>query len=92
MKKAILISLVLLAFVIVGCGKQDAGTEITGKVVAEICSDTDGGNNINEKGTVNGKLTDSCAAGLLIEYYCEDNKAANLNQRCPNKCVDGACV
>ena len=90
MKKAILIGLVLLAFIVSGCGK----TNVTGKAVAGIgqCTDTDNGNNINEKGTVNGELTDKCIAGLLIEYYCQDGKPVNQNHRCPGKCVDGACV
>jgi len=87
MKKAIIISLVLMAFVITGCGQE----EVTGKVVLEQCTDSDGGNNINEKGTTN-EFSDKCVAGLLIEYYCEDGKAVNQNHRCPDKCVDGACV
>lgn len=91
MKKAVLISLVLLAFVLAGCQSQE---DVTGNVVQEVakCTDTDNGNNINEKGTVNGELTDKCVAGLLIEYYCQGDVPVNQNHRCPDKCVDGACV
>lgn len=90
MKKAVLISLVLLAFVITGCGQKET-KDVTGKAVLEQCIDTDGGNNIEEKGSANG-LSDKCVAGLLIEYYCENNQVVNQNLRCPDKCVDGACV
>lgn len=92
MKKVILIGFVLLAFFIAGC--RCTGEGVAGKVVQEVtaCTDTDGGNNAEEKGTVNNEFTDKCVAGLLIEYYCEDNKPANQNHRCPDKCVSGACV
>ncbi len=92
MKKAILIGFVILAFVLTGCSQSQE--DVTGSVVQEVarCTDTDKGNNIKEKGTVNGELTDQCAAGILIEYYCKDGKPVNQNQRCPDKCVDGACV
>lgn len=89
MKKAILISFVLLAFVFSGCGQKEM-EDVTGEAVLG-CTDTDGGNNIEEKGTTNG-MSDECVAGILIEYYCENNQVVNQNHRCPNKCVDGACV
>jgi len=89
MKKIILVSLIILAFVLAGCGKA----KVTGKAVQETgCADSDDGNNIKEQGTVNNELSDKCVAGILIEYYCEDNKPVNQNHRCQNKCMDGACV
>ncbi len=93
MKKVILASFILSTFVLAGCSQADQ-VKITGEVVKEFtkCIDSDNGNNIEEKGTVNDELTDKCMAGLLIEYYCEDNKPVNQNHRCLNKCVDGACV
>ena len=89
MKKIILAIFIILAFVLAGCGKA----KVTGEAVQEIgCTDTDGGNNINKQGTVNNEFSDKCVGNILIEYYCEDNKPTNQNQRCQNKCVDGACV
>lgn len=99
MRNLILIGLIIALISIAGCGQE---AKITGKAVSDVavCDDTDGGDNIDVKGTVSGISSsgenfihnDECVAGLLIEYYCEDKSPKNHNQRCPNKCSDGACI
>jgi len=90
MKNTLLIGIAVLAVVLAGCNK----TEVTGDAVVDLeqCTDTDKGNDITQKGAVNGEFTDRCVAGILIEYYCEDKKPVNQNYKCQNKCVDGACA
>jgi hypothetical protein len=64
------------------------------------CSDSDGGITKETAGKVTGTLNgeeyiiyDKCIAGLLVEYFCENNKNVNQNFRCPEdtKCAGGAC-
>ncbi|MEM4598631.1 MAG: hypothetical protein QW400_02980 [Candidatus Diapherotrites archaeon] len=63
------------------------------------CSDSDGGRNVYEKGTVNenGKLsTDHCSCGgsKVVEYFCSGGMTAVSEEYCPTgyTCKDGACV
>lgn len=65
------------------------------------CSDTDGGINYEERGTVtvqsNGDITtftDQCdfSGGTLNEYYCDGNDSAVQKYSCPNVCLNGACT
>ena len=98
--RRIIFALILVLF-IVGCGSNN----ITGNVVLEgatqanSCEDTDNGVDTATKGAVSGidngaeyEKEDICLAGLLVEYYCEDNKPVNQNIRCDNECSKGACV
>ena len=93
----------LLLLLIVSC----KGNDITGEAVTDVekaltgdsCEETDNGIDTENKGYVSGlkdgktyNVVDRCIAGLLVEYYCEDNKPVNQNIRCPGKCSDGACV
>jgi len=62
------------------------------------CTDTDGGKNYYEKGTVTDrygeKYTDYCIDKKnLMEYYCnEDGTSGSESYECPYKCEDGACI
>ena len=69
------------------------------------CTDSDGGINYYEQGTVfevyqngtNKTFTDFCSVNnRVIEYYCYDNHAAATDQKCDllgdYVCEDGACV
>ena len=103
MRKLIFFGLIILSLILIGCSKGN----ITGgaafdvkQTIKQSCADSDGGKNIDVKGIItvvdeNGDdntHADSCVAGLLIEYYCEDNKPLNQNFRCSGKCLNGACV
>jgi len=64
------------------------------------CEDSDGGVERDKAGKVMGisdseeyTLYDKCIAGILLEYYCEQDKSQNQNLRCPEgtKCLGGAC-
>ncbi len=67
---------------------------------ASTCTDSDGGKEPNEKGTVTvGELTklelsDICSDSILKEYYCNSDGTHNSEFiNCPNGCKDdGACL
>ena len=70
-------------------------------IIGEECTDTDGGINYYEKGTVYAKpyeevgLTDYCqgiGGNEVTEYYCEDGTWVQEMYLCPNGCEDGACI
>lgn len=80
---------------------DDTGTEAT----QGNCTDSDGGDNVNLKGTIiyyapkNGAYekvvqTDYCADEIhVIENYCQDKQRGIEEKReCPNGCQDGACL
>jgi len=92
----LVVLLVLLAFSKIGT---------TGKAIDLSCSDTDGGDNKFEIGTMSGvdstgtsfEMTDYCASdGRLKEYRCNigqgDPGWTNIYYYCENRCVDGACI
>lgn len=68
------------------------------------CTETDGGKNYFEAGTVTGQTTgygvgeagisDKCAdSTYLLEYYCDSAEHCSQDfYACPNGCVNGACV
>jgi len=65
------------------------------------CSDTDGGKDYDDKGTVTFTLdgnsnseTDFCyETNKLSEIYCDsDNSMASISKTCDYKCLDGECV
>jgi len=98
----VVFALILVLF-IVGCGSNNitgrAAVDVDGALTADGCEDTDGGIDSEIKGTISGFVngeqygkSDDCIGGLLVEYYCEENKAANQNIRCEGKCLNGACV
>ena len=94
MKKLLIFSLMVLGLFLAGC--KDASMD-SGAAVIELdsCEDSDGGMDKNVEGTVSvdGKeFDDQCVAGLVIEYYCDNGKAANQNMRCDNECISGRCV
>lgn len=77
------------------------------KSTQEKCVDSDGGINLSEKGTAslssftNFKETDSCSYGKLLEYYCNETGAEEIEHlfyNCSEEfgsnytCEDGACV
>ena len=59
------------------------------------CTDSDGGENYYQKGTVtvnNVKLTDFCIdSKTLKEHYCVGSNARYSNYVCPYGCENGAC-
>ena len=92
----LVVLLVLLSFSKIGT---------TGKAIDLKCSDSDGGDNRFEKGTISGihstgtsfSLTDYCTSeGRLKEYRCNigqgDPGWENIYYICENECADGACI
>ena len=72
-------------------------------VLAEDCTDTDGGLNYFERGTVEGwnidhtermVNSDACNNGNLVEMYCNENDviAYEFDVECEFGCLNGACV
>jgi len=65
------------------------------EAVTPACTDSDGGKNYYQKGTVtvgNVKLTDFCInSRTLKEHYCVGSNARYLNYVCPYGCENGAC-
>jgi cysteine-rich repeat protein len=63
------------------------------------CTDSDGGNYPDVKGTVAEKtstvanaMTDTCLnATTVVEYVCSGNLAGRTTATCANGCADGAC-
>ncbi len=62
------------------------------------CSDSDGGYNLFEKGTLTwitevGTVfnTDNCVDSYLNEYYCVNNDSMSNFTKCENGCENGAC-
>jgi len=100
MDKRVLIICAFLSIMVCGCGSSS----ITGGAVldepeledvVEACTDSDNGVNINMQGKVyfeSEGYADECVGGILVEYYCEDQKVANQNIRCENECVRGKCI
>lgn len=70
-------------------------------VPEQRCVDTDSGDDIYTRGTVNAGTiisstvsTDSCADNSSVrEYYCDGNRSASRIESCPSRfsCVNGAC-
>jgi hypothetical protein len=66
--------------------------------VARTCTDSDGGDNVYEKGQLStsylrNKPTDDCIFGnLLLEQFCDGAETGNRIHTCKNTCVDGACT
>jgi hypothetical protein len=65
----------------------------------QTCFDTDGGNDIYQRGTVDirslikGKYIDKClSATRLKEYYCQDDELVIRDLECPGECMEGHCV
>lgn len=65
-----------------------------------FCTDTDGGEDIYRKGTLNvgtivasNTMIDTCEAGSLREYYCTGTTAHSSLASCPDytECRNGAC-
>ncbi len=71
------------------------------QTVQPNCTDTDGGVNYSQIGTVvspTGNFTDFCssnaAGNALVEYYCKGINVINMTVACPTNqtCTDGACI
>jgi hypothetical protein len=96
--KLLMVMLAIMAVVLLGCSKASvegigSGTDVVKKPSGSGCTDTDGGNNPNAGGQVNG-VRDTCiGSNMLIEQYCENGKPATQNYRCENVCdpVDHRC-
>jgi hypothetical protein len=70
--------------------------EATSLVVSK-CTDTDGGNVPNVKGTLTFKsksYQDVCTSGTIVgEYFCASaTQATKAEVACPNGCSNGACI
>jgi hypothetical protein len=94
----------LVGLIMLFTGKGSATGNYMGNYA---CTDTERGDiNVYEQGAVEtyarGRFTDTCAdnnnyvvsgAGpKLIEYYCRGGALFTKVQRCPNGCVNGACL
>ncbi len=98
------ILIVLGVFVVALVAVLGLNGKITGNAFAynlpQSCTDSDGGDNPSEKGTVNFKdrtsvkaksATDKChTAGLLLEHYCGREKY-HFTRTVSCRCEDGAC-
>lgn len=62
-------------------------------IAGPSCSDTDNGNNYYVQGTTvdsdDPPRTDTCVAGALTEYFCENNQTQFETFSCPNGCDAG---
>ena len=75
------------------------GVETNIKTDSVYCADTDGGKDETVRGIISGvkqngevyREMDECLGGILLEYYCEDNKVMSENIRCANQCYFGGC-
>lgn len=84
---------------VAGGQQVSAQTTVTIQDLRGSCVDSDDGITVDRAGKVSGVLDgeeytiyDECIAGLLVEYYCEDNNYGNQNIRCPEECSGGACT
>ncbi|MBU3905062.1 MAG: hypothetical protein KJ906_02865 [Nanoarchaeota archaeon] len=69
---------------------------------SSACTDTDGGNTVNVKGTATGINAttgwggyhyDICySSNTVTESYCENSLVYQTNVNCLNGCLDGACL
>ena len=94
MKKVVFVVLGLLA---VSLLVLNLDGKITGKAVSPYtCSDSDGGRNPAEQGTVKnvlGSYTDACKdARTVYENYCKGNVQRKETVPCQFSCKNGACV
>jgi len=106
--KTVVIAVVIILVAMVAVKKLGFSSEgfssITGAIFGgtygEECRDSDNGIKESKKGFVSGtdddkryfRNDDECMAGILVEYYCEDNKVLSKNIRCDDSCENGRCV
>ncbi|MDO8740274.1 MAG: hypothetical protein Q7J54_01725 [Candidatus Woesearchaeota archaeon] len=90
-----MVSLVALMFVLAGCATGEA------KKIPRSCKDSDGGLNYYTAGSVQvtaSKIAiylDSCSSTdkyALKEYYCKGANAVSVKYKCPNGCLNSACI
>lgn len=84
-----------------GCGVVSP-PESEGVPLPEICTDSDGGINIYQKGTTKGyqigtkeiiSKTDYCLNSRLVEFFCTaDSEVNNAVKDCLMGCINGACL
>tara|TARA_Y100000034_G_scaffold136850_1_gene216373 strand:- start:1853 stop:6388 length:4536 start_codon:yes stop_codon:yes gene_type:complete len=81
-------------------GCIDGACIAEGETASGICEDSDGGDNILQKGTsvynssfFNEEYTDYCEGNKLIEHNCQPIIGVEIiHANCVNGCVDGACI
>ncbi|MEM3450066.1 MAG: hypothetical protein QW439_00640 [Candidatus Woesearchaeota archaeon] len=68
-------------------------------VSGPTCTDSDNGLSYSTAGRVTitnssgtFEFSDSCAANILTEYYCEGSSVKNETHNCDGQCIEGACV
>jgi len=90
MKKGVIIILALLISLL---------PVVSGSSDTTICTDSDDGIDYDVKGVTcvgNNCKTDVCLTDNsyynLKEYYCQSDSMTNKNYKCPDDCVNGACV
>jgi hypothetical protein len=63
---------------------------------SDYCSDSDGGKDYLEKGTIYsdnlGTNTDTCSGNTLTEYYCSGKEGYSMYYACEYGCSNGACT
>lgn len=69
---------------------ENCGSQV---IPAGSCTDSDGGQNYDVKGTTNTN-TDFCSATTLYEYYCSGDSVVSTTYSCPDgkTCDDGKCI
>ncbi len=90
-----------------GCAKSGCdyhACSTTNRTAASSCTDTDGGRNYYDYGTVTTcpagdgpckLINDYCGSdskNQLVESYCNASEAKTENYNCPNGCNSGACI
>ena len=90
-----------IAWEFIYCSDEDSEAQCSvGKcfIPEPECEDSDGGNEVNTKGTTSKgdtSQTDYCSNTLIVEYYCSNNNIVdNGGVNCPagKTCEAGACV
>ncbi|MEM4331866.1 MAG: Kazal-type serine protease inhibitor family protein [Candidatus Micrarchaeia archaeon] len=81
------------------CYAQAAGVGIAyeGACTVALCTDSDNGKNVLEKGKASYKgveYMDTCSGTSVVEYYCSENGLKSETIVCPEgqSCSDGKCV
>lgn len=94
------VSLVAMHFSSISGMQIVADSGNRGSGMQPICTDSDGGMNVNTRGTVSvtdsrGRLStfeDSCTgSNTLSEFICSNNQAVSRSYTCTGSCNSGAC-
>jgi hypothetical protein len=106
MKKSLVFGIILLGLIILFAMGFNTTHSITGKAIAQFCSDSDNGIDIYTAGfvktTAKNPFYDKCYSKRnpknktqrlyrVKEWYCEGTKKKNKQIACPTACFSGPC-